>query len=93
MGSFRVRSVYLATLLLGRLSPLSGVNQNCAHSYARNLMLPFLPIKDFYCIVLYCIVLYCIVCSPAHELLEKDLLTKKKICNGANSFLLEWTPF
>ena len=41
MGSCRARSVYLTTRLLGRLSPLN-VNQYCAHSFARNLQLPFL---------------------------------------------------
>ena len=41
MGSYRVWSVYLTTLLLGRLSALS-VNQYCAHSFARNWQLPFL---------------------------------------------------
>ena len=40
MGSCRVRSVYLTTRLLGRLSPLSGY-QYCAHSFARNWQLPF----------------------------------------------------
>ena len=42
MGSCRARSVYLITHLLGRLSPLSGYNQYCAHSFARNWQLPFL---------------------------------------------------
>ena len=32
--SCRARSVYLTTLSLGRLSPLSGYNQYCAHSFA-----------------------------------------------------------
>ena len=41
MGSCRVRSVYLTTRLLGRLSTLSS-NQYCAHSFARNWQLPFL---------------------------------------------------
>ena len=41
MGSCRARSVYLTTHLLVRLSPL-GVNQYCAHSFARNGQLPFL---------------------------------------------------
>ena len=36
LGSCRARSVYLTTRLLGRLSPLSGYNQYCAHSFARN---------------------------------------------------------
>ena len=37
MGSCQAQSVYLATCLLGRL-----VNQYCAHSFTRNLQLPFL---------------------------------------------------
>ena len=41
MRSCRARSVYQTTCLLGRLSPLSGY-QYCAHSFARNLQLPFL---------------------------------------------------
>ena len=45
MGSCRVRSVYLTTHLLGRLSPLS-VNQHCAHSSARNWQLPFLNQRE-----------------------------------------------
>ena len=41
MGSCLVQSVYLTTLLLGRLSrPV--VNQYCAHSFARNWQMPFL---------------------------------------------------
>ena len=42
MGSCQAWSVCLTTLLLGRLSPLSGYNQYCAHSFARNWQLPFL---------------------------------------------------
>ena len=44
MGPCRARSIYLATRLLGRLSPLIllAVNQYCAHSFARNWQLPFL---------------------------------------------------
>ena len=38
MGSCWARSVYLNTLLLGRLA----VNQHCAHSFARKWQLPFL---------------------------------------------------
>ena len=41
MGSCRAQSVYLTTILLGRLSPLV-FNQYCAHSFARNCQLPFL---------------------------------------------------
>ena len=41
LGSCREQSVYLTTLLLGRLS-LYVVNQYCAHSSARNWQLPFL---------------------------------------------------
>ena len=36
MGSCQAWSLYLTTLLLGRLSPLSPLNQYCAHSSARN---------------------------------------------------------
>ena len=42
MGSCRAWSVYLTTLLQGRLSPLSRFNQYCAHSFARNWQLPIL---------------------------------------------------
>ena len=42
---FASPSVYLATLLLGRLSPLR-VNQYCAHSFTRNWQLPFLKRND-----------------------------------------------
>ena len=39
----RAQSVYLTTLLLGRLSPLfKAVNQYWAHSFPRNWQLPFL---------------------------------------------------
>ena len=41
MGSCRAQSVYLTTILLGRLSPLA-FNQYCAHSFASNCQLPFL---------------------------------------------------
>ena len=41
MRSCRAWSVDLTTRLLGRLSPLSGC-QYCAHSFPRNLQLPFL---------------------------------------------------
>ena len=37
MGSFRAWLVYLTTLILGRLSPLT-VNQYCAHSFDRFLL-------------------------------------------------------
>ena len=39
MQSCHAQSVYLTTLLLGRLNPL---NQHGAHFLARNLQLPFL---------------------------------------------------
>ena len=35
-------SVYLTTLFLGRLSPLSGLTSACTYSFARNRQLPFL---------------------------------------------------
>ena len=38
VGSCRAQSVYLTTLLLGRLSPPSG----CTHCFTSNLQLPFL---------------------------------------------------
>ena len=41
LGSCQALSVYLTTLILGRLSPIS-VNQYCAHSFNRNKQLPFL---------------------------------------------------
>ena len=41
IGSCRAQSVYLITLLLGRLSPLSGQPVLC-NSFARNWHLPFL---------------------------------------------------
>ena len=46
MGSCRAWSTYLTTRLLGRLSPLSD-KQYCAHSFTRNLQLPFLNHKYF----------------------------------------------
>ena len=41
LGSCRVRSIHLTTLLHGRLRPLSGY-QYCTHYFARNWQLPFL---------------------------------------------------